>query len=1039
MASVNSSSQWGADYFIGQSISFEKYNIKNYPLNNNLPEGNKNKRWILSLTNRDGKTLFDHPYLYIICTFKRETGEFINENRRFFTLMLNGSPIFNQKKADGSNIWYEEINQGHIAVVFKIGRESVPNSILNFTVVVENQKEVDDDYRCAECQYTFSIKKPRTTLYFTSGFLDWDIEKGSEDNYQNNEITKLINYGTNVKVWAEESNNNNNKNDTFHNGKIKLSFDNVCYNSESEREVKKIRITYSTETTETTETFDYSNELAIQLKDIDKIEVLLKDDNNYIPLNTTKTLKYWKTYFTNQKIDLRDSIFHQIVETSEKEVFLYNKMSFAVSLPINFPFEVTQALLCPNEENINNSIKINSRIISNYYFISANTEETFSISYDNKIKINNQPKLTQKDYYLVLQGRNYFTGESLFTIKKLENTFSNDEKYVAINLNPNIIGYQNEELYNVKGNVIFIDEYLTYLNNKNIFEGVIIDISNNNFQTTTLNYTSHYGGIKGFLKETSKEKILHKDLFSNASNAYIWKKDTKYTHYSLKNPSKTSNPNNPSTGNHNNNQDSSNTKFLYVCPIITYQNQFVNTCVKEFILCRSCPMDVEPSSIKLKGTTLYYYLNNNGSDQNNQYTANDFVKKRCNSISPSYFGYAREELKERLHFDLETSDREDWADGEVRFSINPSLLSMLLENFKEKTTKKIDFSTLGLSSIVDFINRNKGKKITLTLSLYYDYGNTNDKSKVLFSSIFNNIEITGGEPSFGIRKRGIIVNPKTGNNDLDDGYAQKINVEANEVDEKNVATPLEINVYKEGVKLDSCAIEYKDESFYFDGVDVSKLKIQSDANKTSIGNSTSGLIKDVKDNTLAIGNNSNVINSQIKPYLQGLGVHHLFKDVYRNDSNENFNSTNLGVLNYGDGWVKEVTFSQNITGNSICIPQCEVVYKSGGSITDNQFASQINCTILNLFQTANSYTVKFSTSCPTNTNNYEWIVKVHLYVINLPTFTATTSAVQTFNSPPPTVIETIEEEIIEEVIEETLTEQTEVVEPETTSDGESTE
>ena len=95
MASVNSSSQWGADYFIGQSISFEKYNIKNYPLNNNLPEGNKNKRWILSLTNRDGKTLFDHPYLYIICTFKRETGEFINENRRFFTLMLNGSPIFN--------------------------------------------------------------------------------------------------------------------------------------------------------------------------------------------------------------------------------------------------------------------------------------------------------------------------------------------------------------------------------------------------------------------------------------------------------------------------------------------------------------------------------------------------------------------------------------------------------------------------------------------------------------------------------------------------------------------------------------------------------------------------------------------------------------------------------------------------------------------------------------------------------------------------------------------------------------------------------
>ena len=468
---------------------------------------------------------------------------------------------------------------------------------------------------------------------------------------------------------------------------------------------------------------------------------------------------------------------------------------------------------------------------------------------------------------------------------------------------------------------------------------------------------------------------------------------------------------------------------------------------------------LDTSVSKFQENKLFFKFKSPIGDLNNKYTGNQFIsyainydrsigisqKGRIENISINVCGKNSSGNSFNITHSLNSNENnKNWKD--------------LLELLYTEKTNVLDFTNLNLE--IDDLT--KCTELIFTFKFY-------SKDGRLLLTIANKnaiTPITGIRP-LGLRKNGIIINPIEPNEDLtmeniEEKVAQRVNAKTYEYGTNTIrGTILQGRaVTAEGAPFEKSTlkplIEYEEQlngrsgfdgsgGYLFDGINLQELQkqtvdesnVDSLINKinglnTTIGNASSGLIKQINDNNYAI-------NSQIKPYLQGLGVHHLFKDVYRNNSNENFNSTNLGVLNYGDGWVKEVTFSQNITGNSICIPQCEVVYKSGGSITDNQFASQINCTILNLSQTANSYTVKFSTSCPTNTNNYEWIVKVHLYVINLPTFTATTSAVQTFNSPPPTVIETIEEEIIEEVIEETLTEQTEVVEPETTSDGESTE
>ena len=489
-----------------------------------------------------------------------------------------------------------------------------------------------------------------------------------------------------------------------------------------------------------------------------------------------------------------------------------------------------------------------------------------------------------------------------------------------------------------------------------------------------------------------------------------------------------------------------------------YTILYSKTLPKEIIYLDDIKSDYFDASVsKFQENKIFFKFKSPIGDVNNKYTGNQFIsyainydrsigisqKGRIENISVNVCG----KNSSGTSFDMTKSLNSNGDNRKWR---------ALLELLYTEKTNVLDFTSLGMGDLT------KCTELIFTFRFY-------SKDGRLLLTIANKnaiTPITGIRP-LGLRKNGIIINPIEPNEDLtmeniEEKVAQRINAKTYEYGTNTIrGTILQGRaVTAEGAPFEKSTlkplIEYEEQlngrsgfdgsgGYLFDGINLQNLQkqtidtsnVDSLINKinglnTTIGNASSGLIKQINDNNYAI-------NSQIKPYLQGLGVHHLFKEVYRNDSNENFNSTNLGVLNYGDGWVKEVTFSQNITGNSICIPQCEVVYKSGGSITDNQFASQINCTILNLFQTANSYTVKFSTSCPTNTKNYEWIVKVHLYVINLPTFIATASAVQTFNSPPPTVIETIEEEIVKELIEETPTEQTEVTEPEIILDGESAE
>jgi hypothetical protein len=153
--------------------------------------------------------------MYIICTFERGNSEFINKGTRLFTLNLlqgsNATPIYTQEEADGEDIWYKEFNQSHIAVVFKIKREAMEKEYFNgFFVRVENKTSSGSDgYRCAERNFYFSTTRARSTLYFTGGMVDYDIQKGNEVVFYNNQIKKILKYGANVKVYAEETNNNN--------------------------------------------------------------------------------------------------------------------------------------------------------------------------------------------------------------------------------------------------------------------------------------------------------------------------------------------------------------------------------------------------------------------------------------------------------------------------------------------------------------------------------------------------------------------------------------------------------------------------------------------------------------------------------------------------------------------------------------------------------------------------------------------------------------------------------------------------------------
>lgn len=957
MANTNTNSSWG-HYFIGQGVNFDDYNIKDYPLNNNVLGTGTNKKWVQSLTNRDGSTIFDYPYMYIICTFDRGNNEFINASRRLFTLkLLSGVTsstshlIYNKETTNEKNIWYKEFDQGNIAVVFKIKREKIPSYFNGFYVCVENTESGgDSDYRRSEKTYIFSINKSRTELYFTSGFLDYDIVIGQEANYFNNRINKILRYGTNVQLYGLEASGKNNYN--YHNGEIKITYDDTRYGSEENLSINSFKVYYDDGTTS-----EGLSNLSTE-KTIINIAAKLSTEEE-ADLNISNIPQHWRT-IGKKWIPKNNNFFRDIKKITRDEITLSSSIKEELILDSDFPLDNMKCYL----------IDVNKNKLSEKTF----TKNRCYLNYDEEIFINSKTNLTnlssikKNEYFLILEGTNRF--DQLSTSIEFEETIkltnNSEYNYIAIDVIPKIV---DAEDYEVLGNIIFTDEYLTFNNEK------VTIIDRINLTSISIDWENNFHGFYGLLEDKREQKFYWNDIYSSEERHEWYNTDSdlkKYSYNILRNP--------PHSLDYS---DDKLTKFIYIAPNLIYEGNKVISNVEEFQLCRATQLKVKNNSVVLKGTVLSYYLEDNGSDKNDLYTANSFVQGRLDT-SPVYFGYSRQgtvskPVCETLKFILTNLDNNEEAVGIL--PIPDFILSSILENFKIGSTKKIDFSALNIegifNNILNFINNNTGSSnIELKLSLWYTYPNTT-KSKELFTFSIDGIEIAGGEPSFGIRKRGIIVNPKTDNNDIEDGYAQKINIEANEVDGKDTAIPLEINVYKEGSKIDSCTIEYKDESFYFDGVDVSKLKEQSDTNKTSIdtlntniGDENSGLKKQIKDNITNITNLQNgfsLINAFVTEEIQ-------------------VNKGTDGDYEDGDAYDSSATITDNrITSNSICFPIIRPI-GTNGEIRN----IGITCYITSLTVQNGQCQVGYITGCPAITiGTRKWKVGIKLFVINLPTPVAT--------------------------------------------------
>ena len=174
---------------------------------------------------------------------------------------------------------------------------------------------------------------------------------------------------------------------------------------------------------------------------------------------------------------------------------------------------------------------------------------------------------------------------------------------------------------------------------------------------------------------------------------------------------------------------------------------------------------------------------------------------------------------------------------------------------------------------------------TLSLKLtYYDDNDTTTTTDdyTIFEFVVDNISIISGSRPLGLRKNGIIINPKAPNEDLENGVAEKIYLKANietstpegattsvttasggviemlvndnngvplkNKKEQNIKCNIEYRgTQKKETKEDGTTKIYYEGDFFFDGVNLSELK-------NTVGNSGSGLVKDVNDNKTDIAN-----------------------------------------------------------------------------------------------------------------------------------------------------------------------------------------
>ena len=443
------------------------------------------------------------------------------------------------------------------------------------------------------------------------------------------------------------------------------------------------------------------------------------------------------------------------------------------------------------------------------------------------------------------------------------------------------------------------------------------------------------------------------------------------------------------------------------------------------------------TNLKIQDNKLFFKLNYPGlGDYNDEFQGNQFINHAIDSNAS--IGLSLNTRKEQ--FTVSVNGYDDPIIEIGTLNGNTLTYKTLLQFFYININQIVDIPE-------DLLSNLQSSEIPLVFKYTRRYIDNNKQpfDYVIFEFNYS-VPIISGIRPLGLRKNGIIVNPFSQNENLEDGVAQKINSKLYDFDLENGvvrATILQTDVSDNNGFLGNLAkkrlIEYEEEKvsgqytgighYLFDGINLQELQKQTvdESNVDSlinkikdlnniIGNESSGLTHTVNDNYYAI-------NSQIKPYLGTISIN-------TEEKTSSFNA--------GDGKIDDVyTFDFSIIEGSKVLPTIFINF-TNGSIANQREAIILlqGCT-----QSGTNCTVSYRVYCPSQSalagNHAKFNVTVRLLSIYIPNFT--TAAALTFNLPSPAVTEITEEEKIEEVIEETPTEQTEVTEPEILPDGESAE
>lgn len=271
-------------------------------------------------------------------------------------------------------------------------------------------------------------------------------------------------------------------------------------------------------------------------------------------------------------------------------------------------------------------------------------------------------------------------------------------------------------------------------------------------------------------------------------------------------------------------------------------------------------------SLKIQDNKLYYEISAGAiGDCNENFSVNQFINYGINEKRPiglsSFDGNKKliitpmigtEEVGESLLVETKNGD-------------STSTLKKFYTNMSHTIDIEAD-KVAGLSAALSAYGGTLSLKLT-----YYDDNNTTSENDdyLIFEFIVNDISIISGSRPLGLRKNGVIVNPKTPDEDLKNGVAEKIYLKANieTLTPEGATTPvttasgsviemlvndnngvplknkeeqdIKCNIEYRGtrkneVKEDGAIKNYYEGEFLFDGVSLSKLNEKANNNEATI-------------------------------------------------------------------------------------------------------------------------------------------------------------------------------------------------------------